>query len=364
MPIYSQTRTGTSGTGVIEAANGYFNAAGIGRIMYENEINDMRLFEAAIGRDFAEAQGLREGTILESELSAMQEASAKEFFNTLKEKVKSFWKKIKGIFATAINQVAAFVVRDGRAFVKLNRSKLLKGNFSKVKLGDGVKVILTPSKVTDVSNAMKSAIDKMSATDIAKNHNGSGDVDEDAFYGNLGQGWTKENFKEKFEEKVFDKDVGKAGMVGNLVNQMMTQLENGKDLIGILKKNQKDADAALKKVIDKINEMERASKNAAKADKEGKTEAVSYSNASSYVSKCQTFVAVVSKACIKAVKQSMSKCRHALARCLAYQEATLISYDRAFCEGFAYSEAKCAECDAADSLDAEVEDDFTSELED
>lgn len=363
MPIYSQTRTGTSGTGMVEEAKGYFNAAGIGRIMYENEINDMRLFEAAIGRDFAEAQGLREGTILESELSAMQEASAKEFFNTLKEKVKSFWKKIKGIFATAINQVAAFVVRDGRAFVKLNRSKLLKGNFSKVKLGDEGVAILAPEKLAEITGKMTSAVNAVSK-DVAVGHNKDEAISDDTFYSSLQDGWTKENFAENFKKYCTKEGIGKNGMNGAIVKDMINQLENGKDLVGALKKAQKNADDALKKVLGEIDELEKKSKSAAKADKEGKTEAVSYSMASSYVSKCQSFVAVVSKASIKLVKQSMSKCRHALARCLAYQEATLISDDRAFCEGFAYSEAKCAECDCADSLDAEVEDDFTSELED
>ncbi len=358
MPIYSQTRTGTSGNAVVEAAKGYFDAASFGRIMYENEINDLALFEAAIGMDFAEAQGLREGTILESELSDRAKASAKKFFESLKEKVKKFWTKVRGIFATAIAQVSAFVVRDGRAFVKLHRDKLLKGDFNNVSVKynqfDFNRAQRLASSMVDMANDIKSKdVGVHNATD-----SDALETMEAGWYKKIDNGVTKENFSEKVKEYLAPEREIK--MDSPAVKRMMRDLEDGKDIVNYLKKCQKDADKALKEVISAIDE---AAKKASSEAKEG-DEKPNYTNASAVVSRAQVFVTNVSKTSITLCKKYLTSCRHALAKCIGFREAMEISSDRAFCEAYAYNEGKCAECDAQDALDADIDPDSVEDIGD
>ena len=116
MSIYSNNRTGVAATATL-VANESYKSNDIGRILYESAVNDMAFFEAVIASDFNEIKGLREGTLLEAEVAALNEASAKEFFKGMAERVKKFWAKIKGAIKAAINKLAAYVLKDGKAFV-------------------------------------------------------------------------------------------------------------------------------------------------------------------------------------------------------------------------------------------------------
>jgi len=116
MSIYSNNRTGVATTATL-VANESYKSNDIGRILYESAVNDMAFFEAVIASDFNEIKGLREGTLLEAEVAALNEASAKEFFKGMAERVKKFWAKIKGAIKAAVNKLAAYVLKDGKAFV-------------------------------------------------------------------------------------------------------------------------------------------------------------------------------------------------------------------------------------------------------
>ena len=116
MSIYSTNdRVGAAATIVADES---YRPSDIGRIMYESQLNDQAIFEATLMADFAEINGLREGTLLESEIAAFNEANAKTFFAGLKERLMRFWEKIKGVFKAATQKIAAYILRDGKAFVK------------------------------------------------------------------------------------------------------------------------------------------------------------------------------------------------------------------------------------------------------
>lgn len=117
MPIYSNNRTGSMALAQV-AANESYTSEDFGRILYESQVNDMAFFEAALACDFNEVKGIREGTILEAEVKEMNNKSKNSWINTQIERLKVLWGKIKGAFQDAINKVAAYVLKDAKAFVK------------------------------------------------------------------------------------------------------------------------------------------------------------------------------------------------------------------------------------------------------
>ena len=118
MSIYSNNRMGHVSTATA-VANESYGANDIGQILYESQLNDQALFEAIVVSDLREIKGIREGTLLESEITALNEASIKGFFENVKARLKKFWEKVKGVFKSIIAKIALFVAKDGKEFVKV-----------------------------------------------------------------------------------------------------------------------------------------------------------------------------------------------------------------------------------------------------
>ena len=117
MSIYSNNRCGSMELDQI-AANESYTCNDFGRILYESQLNDMAFFEAVLACDFKEAKGLQEGTILQSEVKAMNEASFKAIVDKVVDRLKAFWAKIQGAFKDAIDKISAYVLGDGKTFVR------------------------------------------------------------------------------------------------------------------------------------------------------------------------------------------------------------------------------------------------------
>ena len=117
MSIYSNNRSGSMELDQV-TANESYTCNDFGRILYESQLNDMAFFEAILTCDFKEAKGLQEGTILQSEVKAINEASFKEIKDKLIERLKAFWAKIQGVFKSAIDKISAYALGDGKAFVR------------------------------------------------------------------------------------------------------------------------------------------------------------------------------------------------------------------------------------------------------
>lgn len=117
MSIYSNNRSGSMELDQI-AANESYTCNDFGRILYESQLNDMAFFEAVLACDFKEAKGLQEGTILQSEVKAMNEASFKAIVDKVVDRLKAFWAKIQGAFKDAIDKISAYALGDGKAFVR------------------------------------------------------------------------------------------------------------------------------------------------------------------------------------------------------------------------------------------------------
>jgi len=149
MSIYSTNRAGAVAS-IDVVANESYRASDIGRIMYEAQINDMAIFEATLKADFAEINGIREGTMLESEIAAFNEANAKAIFEHVKATLKKFWEKIKGVFKNAIQKFAAYVLRDGKAyaaeFQKFAKEKTFKGEIKEARYQFNSAAVTLPDK--------------------------------------------------------------------------------------------------------------------------------------------------------------------------------------------------------------------------
>lgn len=133
MSIYAANNRMGRASNATVVANESYGANDIGRILYETQVNDQAIFEAIVASDLAEIQGLREGTLLESEVQALNEASIKGFFDNLKDRLAKFWAKIKGVFKSAIAKIAYFITGDASKFVKVFDKEYKKENFVKAK---------------------------------------------------------------------------------------------------------------------------------------------------------------------------------------------------------------------------------------
>ena len=107
MPIYSRNRTGYMEAAQTPADTSY-GLNDFGRILCETQQNDMAFFEAILYADFNEIKGLNEGTILEYEVAALNEASKNQLIQNIIESIKRFLEKIKGIINNAINNIATY----------------------------------------------------------------------------------------------------------------------------------------------------------------------------------------------------------------------------------------------------------------
>ena len=118
----------------IEAATGYTN---IGRILYENAVNERLLFENVLGYDFYEVHeraALTEGAELSEEvLTTIYEATGGEsFFAKVKNAILKFLGKVKGFILNAVEKFRQLISRDHSAYVKRTKDVFIKKNLSKM----------------------------------------------------------------------------------------------------------------------------------------------------------------------------------------------------------------------------------------
>lgn len=93
---------------VVESAKKTTNFASI---LFESEQNSMMIFEAALACDFHEIKGLREGTIVSSELSALQEKTAKEFMHSVWEAIKKAAEKVLNALASVMRSIGQWIIK-------------------------------------------------------------------------------------------------------------------------------------------------------------------------------------------------------------------------------------------------------------
>lgn len=262
MIISGNRSTRLNGEVVFAVREGY-GTEDIGRILYENELNEMNIFNAALKNDFAEINAVQEGTMLESEIRALQEASAAKFVEAVKAKLIAFWEKMKAVFRKAYSNLAVYAVKYGKTFVNKNAEALLKlddsmkltGTFHKIEKGYDQPGGLTHTFKTLMSKEGTTANDF--AQIYIKGYFGGNYDSEKGVYGYLA---------DKYMPALKDPTLGDLGGV----KDMMNNLRSAQDSIKSLKKIEADLE---KDVKTSVKQLSTSYKNDAKgADKEVKKE--------------------------------------------------------------------------------------------
>lgn len=251
MSIYATNRVGGSSTVV---ANENYNS-NIGRILYESQVNDMAVFEAVVASDLREFEALKEGTILESELSALNEATAKELLSSLQNRVQLFWAKIKAAFKSTMQKIAAYVLKDGKAWVKEFEKRYAKnerdgknytgGNRKVEKFFDITKIKIPTTRDCNeaINKGLKSNEElekkKVVAQELCKSIGIAFD-----------ESITAKNFKDKAKDVVFvKKELG--------IDELKGIVSNVSTVIKGLKNAEKATDKELNKLKSELQHAER-----------------------------------------------------------------------------------------------------------
>lgn len=344
MPIFSSNRV-SYGESVV--ADKTYTEHDMGRIMQECAINDMKIFNAALARDFKEVEGQREGTMLESELQAFQEFSIKEAWKSLKEKVKKLWAKIKGVFKNVYAKLTVALVRDNKTFIAMHRKELLSKDCSNCKIPkfrdtkSGVKadVIAYDSSYGENLKKALEAIEKLDPASpdfetTLKNNSGSEGRDENITADSLFK-----NFMEKcFEDTNSDLTFGKCNAYGGSVNALLNNLSTNSGSLKGIKEQSKKIDKKFKTLLGKIEKAQQ------KADKDKDTEASkTYTNANKMVTFAQKVLNADVSSAIRACKFMIKNDRGLVGTLVAYnpkaknetaylESAYMEGFDRLFME--------------------------------
>lgn len=323
MAIISANRFSKMNGNFIIAANESYGVEDMGRILVENERNDQAIFTAALMSDMHEIKCRTEGTLLESELQSLAESSVKEFFNSIIEKLKKFWAKIKGFFKRAYAMITAYVVRNGKAFIAANRKELdklpsnapIKGEFYAPAGGDVEKL----PHSADYEKITKEMIEP----DGNEYNEGSSEINKRmlivAVNGFDGEGNVYKYLKENNFSKKSDgslKDWGGKDKVMAIIENGMTPVKN-------LRKNERDAEKAIKNAIKALESQAKSDKNntdKSNEEREAAGKKLNYYRAAT--SGMTSAMSTCVSATIKMQKFILAQARIALAKAIAKNNVT------------------------------------------
>lgn len=301
MPIYSANRTGIAAP-VAESAT----TTDIGQILYESQLNDMAIFSAVIRNDFGEICRLREGTMLECEIAALNEGAVKEFFRDLQKKLALFWGKIKAAFNEAIDRLSLLFGGNGKKAVEAFKQqyKELDGdkyftNSVEVKFAHKVDfAMLNPEKLTSVNDIEE---------EINSARNGTkGEYGKDYIEKKLGQFAGKSSLTIKeFQEEAINRYLVEKSIDKNNYLDLCDIVENGKDIIKALKDGHRNTEKSIYALSKKLKKAENEIEN----NKDAK---VNVRNINGIVNAYESIVAIQTRLSINIARASIKNCRKGL----------------------------------------------------
>ena len=297
MSIYSANRTGSMGLAQVNEAYG---SNDLGRIMYESQVNDMAFFEGMLACDFNEITGLQEGTLLESEIAALNEASLKAFAQKAIARLKAFWEKIKGAFKNAIDKIGAYILNNGKAYVKNFRTIYTNpyngkwnGTVEKVAVytnGDATKV---PS-AADIEGLIRSQKD-----------------DENLETNKIAAEYLSKLVKKTVTTKEYLKVAMEAckseeNLTAKNVDEYLDTIEKGSATIKALKEQERNTERAIKQAVDTLKKAEN-----------GDTKKANVARINALVSAYETVISCTTRASIAVVRADLKSKRTALEKVLS-----------------------------------------------
>ena len=343
MSIYSANRMGMTSSAAI-TANESYKSNDLGRIIYESQVNDMTFFESIIVSDLMEANAIKEGTLLESEIKSLNEASVKEFFTKMKERIKAFWRKIEGVFRDIKNKIAAYILRDGKAFAEEFEKTWKKLDDSAAKKSwENIKV----KKSFDDTKIMSNYKNFCTAESIKKfiNDEDKSNKDYDSssikrkLFGRMvdEQEVSPKSFTDTFVKKYFKEETLS-------LSDLCDILKRGKDYIKELTRLEKETDKILASVEKELIKAERESNN------DSEKQSIIIKNISIIVNVIESVSATVIKNVIGGIKGSIKAAKTGLKKALKYAKEGK-SQSEVTNESFSFYN----EADAEEDTETEVE---------
>lgn len=280
MGIYSTNRLDMSGINVddIVANESYSGLVGIQRILIEEHENDMRIFEAVLRNDMQEVYGLKEGTILESELSALQEASIKGLWETIKTALKEFWKKVLGVIENFKNKFLDTIHKANTKLLEDKQKKLEKKDLSKMtykwrKVNEDESLTKGLMEIDSLRNskmeALKGATAEKAQESISEYNDNK--LTNEFLKTLLGKETTTEKFVDDYIERVFDKETDMVGLSASELDKIIKDLSTMHKDKKAVEDAKKTVNATCKKTLSDIakTEKETSSKAADNNYREG-----------------------------------------------------------------------------------------------
>lgn len=320
MPIYSVNRTGSRGFYTEGTKRGY-NGSNFGRILYESEINSMKIFEAALANDFKEIDARRENVLVESEIRAFAEASEKSAWETIRSFVMTVFNKIFEALKAVKRFIMKYIFNSGKAHVEAF-NLFWKRNSEKADptqaIEDKVAIYNGKDYISDISNKMDSVANSSRnyITSALNNTTIPDPMSDEEKYNELqkfvGTGSdivvnSSSNFKKALALKYFDINDGKI-YLKDLIKQIdhcITTLSNPKDSINKINEVEKKCKELLKKTLTDLKDAQKDSETG-KANKG----AVSYIN--KQIGAYQSIITILSSAALDLIKTDIKNSRRIL----------------------------------------------------
>lgn len=326
MGIYSTNRLSSTRSSAMQPDMSYRGSSAIGRCMYESVLNDNALNESLLLSDFQEIRGIREGTIMKSELRSIQEASVEGFFKKAKELLKKLGEKIMGIFRTVYAKLTQWFVRYGKAYVAMHRKTVLTKNIKNLT----IKKYRMPksefkleSLADKVDLGLKNLQDNIKSKRLTGSNKDESDYKEEQlkFYLN-----TDKTSSSEYEEYAMnlafreEDDIDGNEFSTSLLTKILDTVAEGRKPIKDLKKAEGKIIKALKKAqsdVEKIaKDIEKKKEDERNDDEKHTAKAVKY--AKENISCLQTAINTITSASIKIVKFDIKQSRSVIAQIVAY----------------------------------------------
>lgn len=345
MGIYSRNRSG-SVSASMAACNENYGPSDIGRIMYESVVNDNSIFEAIVMCDLTESKCLREGTLLEAEAKKFSKENVKKILDAIKERVKKFWEKIKGAIQAAIRKFAAYILRDGKAFVKdfkeSTKDKKFTGEIKDVTMYNFDKA--NAITIDSIEDEIKGAKDD-------ENFNAS------VYTAKMLSKFAGEsvNTTKEYRVAVLNKCANKENITAAGIDKMLDLVENAQTVVKGLKDYEKTGAKQIDKIGAKLKEAERALGKEDDSVDHGKI----VKNITAIVSTFETCLSASVSVTIFMIQQNVKTARVTLGK--IKHEMEDVKHEAAFIESAAIVDAE--DVDAALNSDEPIDPEVNEEIE-
>lgn len=234
------------------------------KIALENEQNHNAIMMAMLTQEY--------NHVLENGYEMIYEGSKlSNFFEMVKKNVQKFWAKVKGVFKKVMDQISSIVLSN-KAFVKKYRAsanslKAVKNkDFTGYEFPDDM-VIKYADVVPLIRGLKNDSESTVKGTDV-----------RDGFLNSVrfalaGSGVTAENFSEKLKEKLYGSVNTKTIPLSNDFSKLLNDLETAADVKKAAKDSHKEAEKAVKGLLNEVKTARAEAEHGSNAEKLAKNKA-------------------------------------------------------------------------------------------